>query len=207
MGKVEYTIEAPFSFTRKGIVVMKKKGIVVIGLLLSLIGCGNTPTTAKDNETTDELSKEELASIENDFNEYQPNFYIEYLNSEFDTESEIKEIEETIEFIKDDPSEIKSLCGKYKCVSGTKEGDLYKVHVEVVEGDNWSEVVFPPRDKIIFSASFLVREESSPVKTKVLFARGEKDKSFSGCFVFKPKDFNSSIILIVCSFAKKSKID
>ena len=146
MGKVEYTIEASFSFTSKGIVVMKKKVIVVIGLLLSLIGCGNTPTTAIDKETTVELSKEELASIENDFNEYQPNFYIEYLSSEFDTESEIKDIEETIEFIKDDPSEIKSLCGKYKCVSGTKEGDLYKVHVEVVEGDNWSEVVFPSRD-------------------------------------------------------------
>ncbi len=132
---------------------MKKKEIVTVCLLMSLAGCGNISNDkeqvveqSKEESASVELSKEELATIEKDFNEYQPNFYIVYLKSEFDTESEIKDIEETIDFIKETPSELKRIHGKYKCVSGTKEGDLYKVHLDVIESDNWGDVVFPPRD-------------------------------------------------------------
>ena len=96
-----------------------------------------------------ELTQEELDAINEDFNVIKKD-NIEnriFLKEEFSTEKEIEDIQETVSYVKEHfETEAKSITGSYKVVSGKKEGDKYTVRVEVTDGDNWAELVFPPRD-------------------------------------------------------------
>ncbi len=152
------------------------------------------------------LTEKELEAIDENFNVIEKD-NIEnrvFLKEEFSNEKEINEIEETVSYIKENfEMEAKSITGSYKVVSGKREGDTYTVRVEVTEGDNWAELVFPPRDvtftkdgdtyKFISNKFDWAKESNIDKSYKV-----DLDK-YSGsvyCYIYEYSDANSPSNLI-----------
>ena len=122
-----------------------KKLILIALLTISstfiFIGCGNqkkSEVTAdninEDDSTVQELNSDELDALTTEFN---TEFNMLVLKRPFNSFDEIRT---DVEHCDVEP------IGEYKCVSGSRTGNEYTVHVEVVEADNDNEVVFPPRD-------------------------------------------------------------
>ena len=125
------------------------KRLLVIALLaisFTIIGCGNQEEAEiseeniieeesfESNSTTQTLNSDELDALTTEFN---TEFNMLVLKRPFNSFDEIRT---DVEHCDVEP------IGEYKCVSGSKNGNEYTVHVEVVEADNDNEVVFPPRD-------------------------------------------------------------
>ncbi|SCZ81567.1 hypothetical protein [Pseudobutyrivibrio xylanivorans] len=126
---------------------MENRVLIMLMLLcLSLAGCGkqtNSETTALvdsdssvSSEGMEDLSDAELNELDVIVNDPKNMVVIQ---RPFNSYSEYEEYSK--ELIVEDEA-----IGTYKCVSGTKQGNQYNVRIEVTDGDDWSEVVFPSRD-------------------------------------------------------------
>ncbi|MBP3201610.1 MAG: hypothetical protein J6M39_08200 [Lachnospiraceae bacterium] len=120
--------------------------MLTISSTFIFIGCGNQKKSevtadnineeesSEDDSTVQELNSDELDALTTEFN---TEFNMLVLKRPFNSFDEIRT---DVEHCDVEP------IGEYKCVSGSRTGNEYTVHVEVVEADNDNEVVFPPRD-------------------------------------------------------------
>ena len=194
---------------------MKSIAITIV-MMLALCACKKETEVSQDlsenisqevveeKTTSAKLSDAELDAINEDFNDINNVNCRVFVSSEFDSEKEIEEIKETVKYIEENfETESKSITGSYEVVSGEKDGDKYTVRVEVTDGDNWSEIVFPPRDVTFTKDGDTYKFISNLFDWAV---GSNKDKSYSvdlskydgaiDCYVYEYSDDQSPSTLI-----------